>query len=60
MSLRWASACGNGCVRLHSSRQITCCVLTLWFLQEIEDDDESDIDSEDDTPDLEDDEGGQL
>ena len=29
-------------------------------VQEIEDDDESDIDSEDDTPDLEDDEGGGL
>lgn len=29
-------------------------------MQEIEDDDESDIDSEDDTPDLEDDEGGEL
>ena len=29
-------------------------------MQEIEDDDESDIDSEDDTPDLEDDEGGGL
>lgn len=27
-------------------------------LQEVEDDDESDIDSEDDTPDLDDDEGG--
>lgn len=29
-------------------------------MQEIEDDDESDIDSEDDTPELEDDEGGGL